>query len=123
MARERCTEVEERTSCTKVIMSIIVKSLSFQVDIQSWTKSTSGCRMLFRRFVTERGLPRYLHGNSTIAQGRIRETTTISSSEHLIGVVEHSSKLVINSLEAGVVEWWSGEAWPRYVIELDTRGR
>jgi hypothetical protein len=78
----------------RVTLPALIKRPAFQVGILAATASIRGSSTARLRRLSDRGIPRYLHGKLTTEHGKASWTAAKVSSSHEIGVAMHFAGLL-----------------------------
>jgi hypothetical protein len=88
-----CTGTVDKIYLININRPLRCIRLPFQEGSLSATQSTRGCQANFGSLDTERGRPRYLMGNSTMAQGKKLVARLTCASSHRMGAIWHLPRL------------------------------
>ena len=90
-----CTGIADRVTFVRSVRPACVRMPDFQVGTLEEMESTNSCSSALLSLMSDRGMPRYLHGNGASTQGKTCWTSATISSVHRMGVATHLSTLVI----------------------------
>jgi hypothetical protein len=85
-----CTGIAESVDLARVTRPALVSRPAFQVGIREAMASMSGCSSVRRSRLSDRGIPKYLHGNGDRTHGNACCAVVTAASSQRMGVARTS---------------------------------